>query len=277
MQKNENASNTNNNTNELIKTNYNDFETRRISIESLCEITIKLSNGKNNLEILRNYFDKIFEYIFDGLKDYEIDKKFGDVGALIRASAMKSLTSLLLNFFKFAVSEEKEKENNFDENNYEEKENIFAILFLKNGKLFICGLFKQLAEKLNKIRHTAGECLQYFFHEINKEIKCFNNKDDNNKINKMNNLLFSAIPEFTKLSEFFLNDLRFNDIGEIHNIDWLEPSYCFDKISKFLLYEDYSFSVFEGIIISIGGLTEDVQRFSLLAIDDIIKKDRYII
>jgi hypothetical protein len=249
---------------ELIKSNYNDFETRRISIESLCEITIKLSkDNKNNLEILGNYFDKIFEYIFDGLKDYEIDKKFGDVGALIRASAMKSLTSLMLHCFKSAVFVL------INSNNTNFKDNIFANLFLKNGKLFICGLFKQLAEKLNKIRHTSGESLQKFFHEINKEIKRLDSENHNTIIN----FLISSIPEFLELSEFFLNDLKFNDIGEIHNIDWLEPSYCFDKISKFLVYDDYSFAVFEGIIISIGGLTEDVQRFSLLGIDDIIKKD----
>jgi len=168
---------------------------------------------------------------------------------------MKSLTSLMLHCFNFA------KKNNNNNNN---DNNIFADLFIKNGKLFICGLLKQLAEKLNKIRHSAGESLQIFFHEIDKEIKKINsekendnnnNNNNNNNLPFINNLLKTAIPEFLKLSEFFLNDLRFNDIGEIHNIDWLEPSYCFEKVSEFLLYEDYSFSVFEGIIISIGGLT----------------------
>jgi len=242
--------NNNCNTDNNPNANNNDYETRRISIEALSDIGIKLANLS-----LENFFkniEKILEHIFEGLKDYEIDKKLGDVGSRVRESAMKSLTNLMICFAeKIHVNKE------------------FQDLFAKYSVSYLCGLLKQISEKLNKIRHTAGESLQSFFYNITlKENELLNNKDSGLDYSAF---LKSSIPNYDLLKQIFLEDIKFNEVNQLCNLDWLEPSYSFRKVISLLNTESYSFSIFEGIIISIGGLTEDVQRFSLNAIDSLLE------
>lgn len=235
--------------------NLNDYETRRISIEALSEIAIKLANL--SFDVFYKHIVNILENIFEGLKDYEIDKKLGDVGSKVRESAMRSLTNLMI-CFASKVNEKTE----------------FAELFNKYSLKYLNGLLKQSAEKLNKIRHTAGESLQNFFYSLSiKENEYLNNNNCTNK-NSFGDLIKSAIPDYDFLRQIFLEDIKFNEINQLCNLDWLEPSYSFKKLIGLLKIESYSFSVFEGIIISIGGLTEDVQRYSLNAIDSLLEQNQ---
>ncbi len=80
-------------------------------------------------------YNKILKCLLEGLNDYEIDKKLGDVGAEIRIAWINGLTEYLLGFINIV-------------NEYSE--------------IYVCGLLKQLSEKMNKIRLAAGENLQKF-------------------------------------------------------------------------------------------------------------------
>jgi len=239
--------------------NINDYELRRISIEALSEITIELANICFP-DFIEN-IEKIILHILEGLKDYEIDKKLGDVGSKVREAAMKSLTSLMI-FFAGKIYNRIE----------------FAELFEKYSVNYLSGLLKQLAEKLNKIRHSAGEALQNFFYSLSIKENEFLNKNDHNKIHKYKHsfeeFLKIHIPNYDLLRKIFLEDVKFNEVNQLYNMDWLEPSYSFKKVTALLKAEAYSFSVFEGIIISIGGLTEDVQRYSLNAIDSLFEQNQ---
>jgi len=255
-----------NNMNKIINnpenqnTNNNDFETRRISIEALSDITIKLI--EINFNLFNKHIEKIFETIFEGLKDYEIDKKLGDVGSKVRESSMKSLTNIMICLAgKISIRNE------------------YRYLFKKYAIIYLCGLLKQSAEKLNKIRHTAGEVLQKFFYNLSLKENEFINIDNSDSLNNNNHFNFieilrDSITDFDLLKEIFLEDIKFNEMNQLFNLDWLEPSYSFKKIIKLLKTEVYSLSIFEGIIISIGGLTEDVQRHSLNAIDSILEENQ---
>jgi hypothetical protein len=124
---------------------------------------------------------------------------------------------------------------------YKNKNSNFLEIFNKFIISYFNGLLKQLAEKMNRIRLIAGDSLQKFFYEL---------KDYD-------------LPGFEELKMIFLDDVKFNDQNQINNVSWLEPKYSYKKIIHLILYENYSFNLFEGLITSIGGITEDVQRCSL--------------
>jgi hypothetical protein len=212
-------------------TTNNDYETRKAALESLVTIAIKYFN--NNDQSITQEIDKIMTYLLEGLEDYEIDKKLGDVGAEVRKASIKGMTELLLCLFKTKATDH----------------------FNKYVEAYIAGAIKQLAEKMNKIRLTCGECLQQFFFELSKQ--------DFEK---------TAVPYIEELNVTFLSDIKLDELDNVTNLSWLEPNYSYKKIIHFLLYKNYSLSLFEGLIISIGGITEDVQRCSLNALDDLLKE-----
>jgi hypothetical protein len=179
--------------------------------------------------------------MLEGLEDYEIDKKLGDVGSKVREAAMRSLTSIMLELLKTKYS-------NFTY--HSDFQQIFYTFILP----YLNGLLKQSVEKMGRMRLTAGDCLQTFFNEI---------KDEN---------LDDIIPHYEILLTTFLEDTKYNEYNQINNSQWLEPSYAYKKVIHLLLYPEYSLRIFEGLIISIGGITEDTQRCSLDEFDSLIKK-----
>jgi hypothetical protein len=198
-------------------------------LESLVIIAIKYLEVQD-LTILAQ-IDKIMNYLLEGLNDYEIDKKLGDVGAEVRKASVKGMTDLLLSMLKSGQVKH----------------------FEKYVECYIAGTLKQLAEKMNKIRLAAGECLQRFFYESTEYSLEF-------------------IPYHNELKAIFNTDIKFDELENITNPAWLEPGYSYKKIIHTLLFKNYSLSLFEGLIISIGGITEDVQRCSLNALDDLLKE-----
>lgn len=149
---------------------------------------------------LQNIFDKILE----GLDDYEIDNKLGDVGSKVREASIRSLTKLMICIFHL---------NN--------KELVDRYL-IPNIYRYLCGLIKQNLEKMNKIRLCAGENLQEFFFKL-KDFKT------------------SQIPSFEELKEIYIFDIQFDEYGKVKNSEWQEPAYCFKKLNKILSFKDYSF------------------------------------
>ena len=179
--------------------------------------------------------------MLEGLEDYEIDKKLGDVGSKVREAAMRSLTSILLELFK-----SKDSNTAFSKD--------FIKIFFGYVMSYLNGLLKQSVEKMGRMRLTAGDCLQLFFNEL---------KDEN---------LNSEIPLYEILRSTFLEDTKFNEFNQINNTSWLEASYAYKKVIHLLLYEDFSQRLFEGLITSIGGITEDTQRCGLEEYDKLIEK-----
>jgi hypothetical protein len=176
--------------------------------------------------------EKILSFLLDGLEDYEIDKKIGDVGSKVRETAIISLTSLML-----AIYRTKD----------------YVKIFYEYLDKYFKGLLKQIGEKMAKMRLAAGDSLQRFFFDLKDE-----------------NINYKDLPNWEELQMTFLDDITFNEKEEINNLKWLEPSYSYKRISNILTYDQYSFSLFEGLIISIGGITEDTQRFSLEIIDQLL-------
>jgi len=110
---------------------------------------------------------------------------------------------------------------------------------------------------MNKIRGAAGEALQKFFFEL---------KNESGDIN-------SIVPHFADFKLIFnsnTDDLVDEEHISIYSSEWLDPAYSFNKIIPILNFKEYSLQMFEGLIISFGGITEDVTRCSLDALSQLI-------
>ncbi len=154
------------------------------------------------MSVLQSVINKILE----GLEDYEIDNKLGDVGSKVREASIRSLTKLLICIHNLNLKEITEKFL---------YPNIFS---------YLSGIIKQNVEKMNKIRLCAGESLQEFFHELR-------------------DLQTVDIPYFQELKEIYLFDIQFDENGKVKNSEWQEPAYSFKKLSKILTFQEYSFSM----------------------------------
>jgi hypothetical protein len=174
--------------------------------------------------------------MLEGLQDYEIDKKLGDVGSKVREASMISLTTLLLVLLKSPIEK-------------------FKKVFYTYVKDYLKGLLKQICEKMGKMRLAAGDSLQNFFYVL-KDFE--------------DNELSFHIPNYQELKIIFLDDIKFNDKDQINNVQWLEPSYSYKRIINIILYPEFSYKLFEGLIISIGGITEDTQKCSLEELDYLV-------
>jgi hypothetical protein len=179
--------------------------------------------------------------MLEGLEDYEIDKKLGDVGSKVRESAIKSLTSIMIELYKSKFYNTPSS-------------NELGNLFNKYTSPYLNGLIKQSVEKMGRMRLAAGDCLQLFFNEL---------KEHN---------LVEEIPNYDVLRSTFLEDTKYNEFNQINNSSWLEPSYAYKKVIHLLLYGEYSLRLFEGLITSIGGITEDTQRCALEEYDNLVNK-----
>ena len=186
--------------------------------------------------MILNDLDKILNYILEGLEDYEIDKKLGDVGSKVREASINSLTTLLILLHNSGITGRDQ----------------FFKLFKHFLNSYLKGLLKQITEKMGKMRLAAGDSLQRFFYEL----QAYD--------------LSALIPNYTELKIIFLDDIKFNDKDQINNVQWLEPAYSYKRIINILLYEEYSYTLFEGLIISAGGITEDTQKFSLEELENLI-------
>lgn len=144
--------------------------------------------------------------MLEGLEDYEIDYKLGDVGSKVREASIRSITKLLVCIYHLNIKEITEK------------------FLYPNIYNYLSGLIKQNVEKMNKIRLCAGESLQEFFHEL-REIKAVD------------------IPFFEELKQIYLFDIQFDENGKVKNSEWQEPSYSFKKLSKILTFQEYSFPI----------------------------------
>mmetsp|Transcript_4013 Transcript_4013/g.4126 ORF Transcript_4013/g.4126 Transcript_4013/m.4126 type:complete len:1336 (+) Transcript_4013:1-4008(+) len=253
------------------KTENNDAETRRISIEALAVIIMKLLNREASLKVFEGEEYTIMKSIVEGFSDYEIDRKLGDVGSKVRESCLKVFPSLMFSLLTFGKPERK--------------------LFEEFIEVYLKEILKQLAEKMNKIRLAAGNSLEYFFTKIKKYLEGSSEEDYiNNNTNKPSssqskpNLKFdydyiSSIIRYYEafISNFVLSvevnhdikliqhyeSIRSNSLIEKQsNTQWLEPSFSFPLVLNFLNKPEFTQSIFSGLIFSIGGITEDVSKIS---------------
>ena len=104
-------------------------------------------------------------------------------------------------------------------------------------KRFMCQLMKQLSEKLDVVRETAGATLH--------------------RLLWVKDPVLPWIPDRPHMQVIFREDLQLN---------WASAADTFPLVIKVLEINDYTASIAAGLVLSVGGLTESVVRSSRKAL-----------
>jgi len=260
-----------------------DAETRRNSIISLVNVCKTVGFERNeNMDtnpssicpLTRCQAKKVFDSLLLAMEDYSTDRR-GDVGSWSRIAAMKGLETLAY----LAI----ESSNAFPRNargiyssepSYEEAADNTPS-FKKRAEDFLgndhslssekcvipqtyfdeelcasimSALLKQLGEKLDVVRCQAGGCLE--------------------------RLLTARSPRvpFVSHRDMLIKALR---VGE-ESTNWSNAAVTFPLLMRAVNIEGYFSSILEGIIVSVGGLTESVSKNSSASLFEWIRVCRQL-
>ena len=181
------------------------------------------------------YLYQIIDAILEAFNDYEMDPKIGDVGSNIRMASVTGILSILYELFKIKKFE------------------IFDKYILKGLR----EVFRQLGEKIPLVRKITGNEIQKFFYNLKEENE---------------NLLCEKIPRYKELIKIFLEDIDFDDNGNVFNIKWIESEFSYKKIMPLIEFNEYNEAFIEGLIRSIACISEDVHKASITELKKILEK-----
>lgn len=211
---------------------HRDAETRRNALTSLTNVCLVVgvaSNSSNNVSLVLPSCDqlsRVFEAFFLALEDYNTDRR-GDVGSWARIAAMRGLEQLTYLVVSASSS------------------SVYTSLF--NDALYlrlIGSLLKQLAEKLDSVRNEAGQCLSRIIATIDPPIK--------------------YIPVRKGLMDVFLFTSSNGSCTHRHT-NWSDAAETFPLVMKAAHIDELFDYVITGVVISVGGLTEVVTKYSSAA------------
>jgi len=177
---------------------------------------------------------RAIEQFYRGFDDYAIDRR-GDVGSWVREESMVQI-----------------------------KKYIHQLLLSKNQKLiteigadtaeffekFVAMNLQQLNEKIDRVRETAGKCLQEFFKFTLPLIDI--------DFSMRSELLCLFISEEHEQNT---EDTKVHDDG-IAYLPWRNAQFVFQSIKPFFDSKAYSDYILKGLITSSGGLTESTFKAS---------------
>jgi tubulin-specific chaperone D len=245
-----------------------DAETRRNSIQSLIQICEEVGVGSTRkvaspcVALTKSQLVKVFHACFTAMDDYSTDRR-GDVGSWTRLAAMTGLEklcylavrssnmpqntaavslshscvtqmpSLTERFSKLEpISSQSVQHEDF---NGLELECFFDDVICNR----VIGTFlKQLSEKLDLVRNHAGNCIYRLLTSNEPRIPFINSRD----------LLKEAL------------DI---DGG---NKNWANPEETYTLLMKAINIDTFFDYIIDGIVISVGGLTESVTKYSTKAL-----------
>lgn len=245
-----------------------DAETRRNSIRSLIQICEEVGVGSArkkvspSVTLTKSQLDKVFHACFTAMDDYSTDRR-GDVGSWTRLAAMTGLEKLCYlavrssnvpqtttvvstpNSCFMQVPSFSERFSKFEpmsSQNVQHADFKGAILECFFDDVIcnrVIGAFlKQLAEKLDLVRNHAGNCIYRLITSDEPRIPFINSRD----------LLKEAL------------DI---DGG---NKNWANPEETYTLLMKAINIDAFFDYIIDGIVISVGGLTESVTKHSTKAL-----------
>jgi len=222
---------------------------------------------------------KVFGALLDAMKDYNTDRR-GDVGSWSRIASMISMEKLVFLAIKASnipqssprvLTDSSTSENTlfvpslkmrlaclepdagikarncFVENKPLRKYHEEATSIFFDDELcakVIGAMLKQLSEKLDLVRNEAGSCLQ--------------------------RLLTSKTPAvpFVSHRKLLVEALLLN---KNEQINWASPETTFPLVMRAINIDTFFDSILSGLVISVGGLTESVQKSSSKAFLEYIR------
>lgn len=253
-----------------------DAETRRNSIRSLVKICEEVGIGNiqnttlDHVTLTKEQLLRVFDACFTAMDDYNMDRR-GDVGSWTRMAAMTGLEKLCY----LSVRSSNIPQGNIDSQSQSSIEQVPCLTerFLKlesnscknilditcgekfDGAALECffddilcdkviGVFlKQLSEKLDLVRNHAGNCIYRLLTSNKPRIPFVNSRK-------------------------LLQEALGTDGG---NKNWANPEETYPLIMKSINIDTFFHYIIDGIVISVGGLTESVSRYSTKALLEYIR------
>jgi hypothetical protein len=223
-----------------------DAATRRNSLRSIVRISRHILCPLNDMDekdetkvypvvpMDKCIFEKVCAAFLNAMDDYRTDRR-GDVGSWCRLVGMEGITELII---AVASDERMKSEWIVDD----------TLVTTTLG-----GIFKQLAEKLDYVRHRAGACIQQLISSP---------------------YLANVTASYSELV-IALNQSQSNIQGSTSINEWMDPAHTFALVVNVISVTNnvkYTECIITGIVSSIGGLTEDVYRYSSSSLLQLMKK-----
>ncbi|KJE94863.1 hypothetical protein, variant 1 [Capsaspora owczarzaki ATCC 30864] len=214
---------------------------RKCAATSLASLTLALHEqlDSSNFTLaatsaLNRFLPETLDALLTGLLDYTIDNR-GDIGSLVREACIAALGNIFSRFYN------------------ETAENPAAVGLLSHftpsdkasvATMFARSLVRMSLEKIERTRDQAGQTL-------------------------------SRLASLARVSSDLLHATEIQQLLPLSSdIQWLSPASCFPVAVHFLHMEAYRHDALCGLLISIGGLTESLVRFSHLALVQLVRDIR---
>jgi len=241
-----------------------DAETRRNAITSLVNVCKTVGFGRcENINsntspffpLTRCQTKRVFGSLLSAMEDYNTDRR-GDVGSWSRIAAMnglEALTYLAINASNtfphksLIIHDEaerigvnapsfRERVGGFllNDNSIASEKKIVPLTYFDEGlcSSIMCALLKQLGEKLDAVRCQAGECIERLLTAKSPRVPFVSHR----------NVLVKALR-----------------VGE-QSTNWSNPAATFPLLMRAVNIDVYFSPILEGIVVSVGGLTESVSK-----------------
>lgn len=253
-----------------------DAETRRNSIRSLVQICEEVGIGifqnlaSSQVALTKSQLLQVFDACFSAMNDYSTDRR-GDVGSWTRMAAMTGLEKLCYLSVRssnipqgslpaqshscivqvprlterFWTLMSNSNQNILNDYSSHKSEGATIECFFDD---ILCnkviGVFlKQLSEKLDAVRNHAGNCIH--------------------------RLLTSNKPRIPFIDKRELLQEALSIDG--HNKNWSSPEETYPLLMKAINIDTFYDYIIDGMVISVGGLTESVARYSTKALLEYIR------
>ena len=260
-----------------------DAETRRNSITSLVNICQTVGfemdeqiNSRSSpvCPLTRYQTKRVFDSLLSAMEDYNTDRR-GDVGSWSRIAAMKGLETLTYlaisasNAFPHSlhisssndlsnkvlvenVPAVKERFGNFlfNDTSISSEECLVPVTYFDEElcSSILCAMLKQLGEKLDAVRCQAGECIERLLTAQSPRVPFVPHR----------NMLVKAL-----------------DIGE-HKSNWSNPAVTFPLLMRAVNIDGFLSPIIEGIVVSVGGITESISKNSTASLFEWIRVCRQL-
>ncbi len=256
-----------------------DAETRRNSIISLVNVCKTVGFGVCEqthssispvCPLTLHQTKRVFGSLLSAMDDYNTDRR-GDVGSWSRVAAMEGLEALtylaisasntfphnLKNIPPSEVLDEKvpsfkERVGHFhsNDNSIPNEELLVPVTYFDEElcSSIMCALLKQLGEKLDAVRCQAGECIQRLLTNQSPRVP--------------------FVPHRSMLVKALCVDE--------HSTNWSNPAVTFPLLMRAVNIDAFFSSILEGMVVSVGGLTESVSKNSTASLFEWIRVCRQL-
>ncbi|CAD8196419.1 unnamed protein product [Paramecium octaurelia] len=192
----------------------------------------------------------IIDCILYAMLDYTVNKK-GDVGLFIRENSIIAIQSIIT-----------------------KKSNQQYYIINEQYIIKIIGqLLQQLCEKIDRVRLLAGSVLQDLFKSVLPKLQQFENYEQISAIFSTANLQQTIIKDQERVDQKFQSEIIEAEIRNLKHFlqnigktdliyHWNLPHCCYRQIVPILAYPTFFRYILTGLCISVGGISESIQKYS---------------